>query len=181
MDHHCPWINGCVGHFNHRYFFCYMISMVLGCFYVMIFGFEIFYDEVMNRTSDSEEFRLIDRRNLIFYEAFITTGTFLTLGGLALWHAKLIHFGETSIEAHINKSEIKRLLKIGKKYKNAYNFGPWYNWCLFLGLIEGRTWPSLLWPSKYSPKGTGLEWDTIYGCDIKWNSEFEPLDPNKLA
>ena len=19
MDHHCPWINGCIGHFNHRY------------------------------------------------------------------------------------------------------------------------------------------------------------------
>ena len=34
---------------------------------------------------------------MIFYEAFIITGTFFLLGGLMLWHAKLIHQGETSI------------------------------------------------------------------------------------
>ena len=43
MDHHCPWINGCIGHFNHRYFFMFMVSMVVGCFFIMLFGVEIFY------------------------------------------------------------------------------------------------------------------------------------------
>ena len=182
MDHHCPWINGCVGHFNHRYFFLYMVSMVLGCFYVMLFGFEIFYDEIMNPSlKENQEFYILDRRNLIIYEAFIATGTFLILGGLMIWHAKLIHRGQTSIEAHINKSEAMRLKKLGKKYRNPYDFGTWHNWSLFLGLIQGRKWTSLLWPSSYLPKGDGLEWDTIYSCDIQWNDDFIPIDLTKLA
>jgi palmitoyltransferase len=183
MDHHCPWINGCIGHFNHRYFFLYMASMVVGCFFIMLFGIEIFYDEVMNKEGKDEQFQLLDERNLIFYEAFVITGTFFILGGLMLWHAKMIHNGETSIEAHINQSEVKRLHKLGKKYRNAYNFTPWYNWCLFLGMIDGRGWMSVFVPFKFRPKGDGLEWDTVYSCDIKWNDNFgfQSLDPSKLA
>ncbi len=186
MDHHCPWLNGCVGHFNHRYFFLYMSYMVLGCFFIMVFGFEILYDEVFNSIppdSDKDEFVLFSRRNLIFYEAFVVTGTFVILGGLTLWHAALISRGETSIEAHINKSEVKRFKTMGKRYKNPYDFSPWHNWCLFLGMVEGRGWSSILWPSFHKPKGDGLVWDSIYSCDIKWNDfmSFDQLDPAKLA
>ena len=99
MDHHCPWINGCIGHFNHRYFFMFMVSMVVGCFFIMLFGVEIFYQEVFYGESneDISSFDLTVPRNMIFYEAFVITGTFFMLGGLMLWHAKLIHQGETSI------------------------------------------------------------------------------------
>ncbi|CAB3237948.1 unnamed protein product [Arctia plantaginis] len=31
MDHHCPWINCCVGHANHGYFTMFLIAAVLGC------------------------------------------------------------------------------------------------------------------------------------------------------
>ncbi|KAF2351606.1 Palmitoyltransferase DHHC domain, partial [Trinorchestia longiramus] len=46
MDHHCPWINNCVGHKNHRYFFQYMVFMLLGCLFIMMFGAEIAYLEM---------------------------------------------------------------------------------------------------------------------------------------
>ncbi|RZF32986.1 hypothetical protein LSTR_LSTR008699 [Laodelphax striatellus] len=46
MDHHCPWLNNCVGHYNHRYFFMYMVYIVLSTFFLMISGFEIAYNEV---------------------------------------------------------------------------------------------------------------------------------------
>jgi palmitoyltransferase len=42
MDHHCPWINGCIGHFNHRYFFLYMTYTVLGCLFIMVSMFNNF-------------------------------------------------------------------------------------------------------------------------------------------
>ena len=51
MDHHCPWLNGCVGHFNHRYFFLYMVYTVLGCLFLMILGFEILWHEVFPETT----------------------------------------------------------------------------------------------------------------------------------
>lgn len=29
MDHHCPWINNCVGHFNHGYFVLFITYLCL--------------------------------------------------------------------------------------------------------------------------------------------------------
>lgn len=37
------WLNNCVGHYNHRYFYLYMVYMVLGVSFVIIFGAEIAY------------------------------------------------------------------------------------------------------------------------------------------
>ena len=205
MDHHCPWLNGCVGHFNHRYFFLYMTYTVIGCIFLMVFGFEILWDEVfpaidgdqqaqnstpphVNGTSELDEeveeepFYLFSRHNLIMYETFIVTGCFVVLGGLTLWHAKLITLGETSIEAHINRAETRRLKAIGQCYRNPYDFSPWHNWCLFLGMLDGRGWSSVLWPSAQPPKGDGLMWDSVYSCDVRWNNRFVPQqDPAKLA
>ncbi len=119
MDHHCPWLNNCVGHWNHRHFFLYMVFKVAGCLFVMAFGFEIMYLELFGSGPTSEESSssstmswvptvailsdLTSRRSLIMLEAFLTTGCFLVLGGLSYWHARLITKGETSIEQHINQ------------------------------------------------------------------------------
>ncbi|BES99368.1 DHHC palmitoyltransferase [Nesidiocoris tenuis] len=54
MDHHCPWLNNCVGHYNHRYFFMYMVFIALSTLFIMIFGAEIAYKEVWLQTSDDE-------------------------------------------------------------------------------------------------------------------------------
>ena len=152
-----------------------MTYTVLGCLYIMIFGFEILWYEffpsgdnitstsdrflndtnVDNSYANSEDtFSILSRRSIITYEAFITTGCFLVLGGLCIWHGRLISRGETSIEAHINQSERKRLKQLGgKPYRNPYDFGPWYNWCLFLGMIDGRGWKHVIFPSSHKPYG----------------------------
>ena len=179
MDHHCPWLNGCVGHFNHRYFFLYMVYTVLGCLFLMILGFEILWYEVFpvinpddieitkdlddstnsssianSRDESNEEFSIFSRHSLVMYETFVTTGCFLVLGGLCIWHARLISRGETSIEGHINRSERKRHKELGNKpYRNPYDFGVWNNWCLFLGMIDGRGWSCVLFPSSHKPHG----------------------------
>ena len=31
MDHHCPWINNCVGHKNHRSFTLFLFFVPIGC------------------------------------------------------------------------------------------------------------------------------------------------------
>lgn len=194
MDHHCPWLNNCIGHYNHRHFFQYMTFMVIGCAFLMTFGFEIFYEEFIEHwgITSSEEVKanlaekypdenlgVFTRRSLVFYETFMTSACFVTLGALTLWHARLIQAGQTSIEAHINKSETKRMAELGKSYRNPYNFGPWFNWYLFLGLVNGRGWLSVFFPSTHKPVGEGLSWNTVYSCSINWT--YGELQLSKLS
>ncbi|XP_026273524.1 palmitoyltransferase ZDHHC16 [Frankliniella occidentalis] len=55
MDHHCPWLNNCVGHLNHRYFYTYMAWMCIGVIFVIIFGLEILYKEIISGYFYDEE------------------------------------------------------------------------------------------------------------------------------
>ena len=83
MDHHCPWLNNCVGHYNHRHFFLYMVFMVLGCAFLMVLGFEIFWEEFIGHWGEEREpepgFMAFNRRALIFYVTFMTSGARLLL------------------------------------------------------------------------------------------------------
>ena len=60
--------------------------------------------------AEDARFSLLSTRSLILFQALVTTGCFIVLGGLAVWHAKLISKGETSIEAHINRCIIVKVL-----------------------------------------------------------------------
>lgn len=35
-DHHCPWMDNCVGKENYRYFILYLIAITLDCFIVLV-------------------------------------------------------------------------------------------------------------------------------------------------
>lgn len=98
----------------------------------------------------------------LVYMTLLVTAVFMALGTLMMWHARLISRGETSIEAHINKAETKRLQKERKTYHNPYNFGKERNWQYFLGLVEGRTWRHVLLPSRHKPIGDGLSWNYMH-------------------
>ena len=37
-----------------------------------------------------------------------------------------------------------------------------------LGLVNGRGWLSILFPSRHKPLGDGLSWDSIYSSNIKF-------------
>ena len=62
---------------------------------------------VKEEAEEESGFSLLSTRSLVLFQALVTSGCFLVLGGLALWHAKLISRGETSIEAHINRCQAK--------------------------------------------------------------------------
>lgn len=52
------WLNNCVGHWNHRYFYTYMAWMCIGVIFVIIFGVEILYAEFFSNSLDEDEVEL---------------------------------------------------------------------------------------------------------------------------
>ena len=50
---------------------------------------------------------------LMAFQFLLCVSAFLALAGLTVWHARLIHCGETSIESHTNRQEAGRQRKLG--------------------------------------------------------------------
>ena len=48
MDHHCPWINNCVGHENHASFLRFTFYVPLGCLHGAILNANFLYRVVTN-------------------------------------------------------------------------------------------------------------------------------------
>ena len=43
MDHHCPWINSCVGYGNHTYFTRFLFFVPFGCIHAVIINSNFLY------------------------------------------------------------------------------------------------------------------------------------------
>ncbi|XP_029376786.1 palmitoyltransferase ZDHHC16A isoform X2 [Echeneis naucrates] len=160
------WLNNCVGHFNHRYFFSFCLFMTLGCVYCSISGRNLFLDAYnaleTNYQTSAPPYTFKDKmiHKSIIYMWVLTSTVGVALGALTIWHAVLISRGETSIERHINNKETKRMAKWGKVYRNPFNYGRLNNWKIFLGVEKRSHWVTrVLLPSGHAPYGDGLTWD----------------------
>lgn len=170
MDHHCPWLNNCVGYHNHRYFYLYMVWMVVGVVYLIGAGWEVAYDVIYHQDPEGHTIQVTPtglvahpdgdvtlKRKCVIYVTLLTVGVLVAVGCLTWWHGGMIGRNETSIEVEINKAERAR----NGWFVNPYDLGWGENWRGFLGVGSAREgWGQVVWPHPYRPKGDGLIWPT---------------------
>ncbi|EIW72914.1 hypothetical protein TREMEDRAFT_42080 [Tremella mesenterica DSM 1558] len=152
MDHHCPWINGCVGLHNQRHFVLFMAWLSFATWVVSLMGYSRFWDSFDFR----EPWPGMSPRiaYTLLYVLSLAIGFCVPV--LLLWHLYMVSKGETSVESHDNAYLETRAKAEGLIYLNPYDLGKKRNLELFFNIGSGG-YPkrTLLLPLTIPPWSNG--------------------------
>jgi hypothetical protein len=148
MDHHCPWINNCVGQNNHRYFILFLTHTLIGCLYVSILGAPIFFTS--STSSLPVEFSFV---------CILCMTGFILLLFFNSWNWFLVFNGNTTIEYWSFRAGISPANK--KVISNFSLFTVKEN--IFMVFGTKNLFSAVLIPSIKKLPFSGLEWSQL--CD----------------
>ncbi|KAM3956762.1 palmitoyltransferase ZDHHC6 [Aphomia sociella] len=152
MDHHCPWINCCVGHANHGYFTSFLIAAVIGCFHASIVLTICIYHAIhrvwyiQNGTGREPMIYLTLTTLLLSLLAIgMAIGVVLAVGALLYFQIRGILRNQTTIEDWIIEKAVGRREEQGLPlFVFPYDLG----WRRNLELVFRSKCNGLRWPVK---------------------------------
>lgn len=147
FDHHCVWVNNCIGAFNYKYFLLYLLSHTLLTLYMGVIGVVMLYyyiidNKLMNayfvKVESGEKIKgdisIVMKYMINKHYGFFATTVMLIVIGVSLfvflmYHMNLIRLGYTGAERnrqikYINIMNIirKLLSDMGKEKKIEFTF-----------------------------------------------------------
>jgi palmitoyltransferase len=165
MDHHCPWINNCCGHFNQAYFTLFLISAVVGAVQALILLVVAIY-----RGYHANWYYFNgDRNHLVFltftsfmfavFSIGLCVGVIIAVGGLFVVQMKVILRNKTAIEDWIVVKAETRDREEDDLFVYPYNLGWTRNFKeVFLKKLgDGITWPVIEGCTQYNLTREQLE------------------------
>eukprot|EP00760_Papus_ankaliazontas_P039432 PhM_4_TR9566/c1_g1_i1/m.38111/K18932/ZDHHC; palmitoyltransferase len=119
MDHHCPWINNCIGHHNQRYFYLFLFYLWLGTLYAVLSCLGVYY---LGTAGSTGNFPLFEAPHLLF-TFILCVAIFFAMCGFVGWNTYLIVSNQTSIEVQVNRARRIEALEEGRMHWNEYDLG----------------------------------------------------------
>jgi len=165
MDHHCVWINNCVGYYNHKHFYLFLVNLLMtSIHHLLSYAYRTYFlfSELRKKKIDNSE--LAERSALavqILVMALmfiITIPTLLGVGALFSYQTGLIASNMTCIEDLQTESERRRL---GRAYRNVYDRGLIQN---FRDILGSRMF---CWYFPTRMEGDGLHFKTIKNAALE--------------
>ncbi|XP_042476248.1 probable protein S-acyltransferase 16 [Macadamia integrifolia] len=153
MDHHCIWINNCVGHANYKVFFVFVAYALSSC----IHSLALLVGNVTYDAQKDEQQSEGSLRTAYIISAVLLVPLTVALSILLGWHIYLILHNKTTIEYHEGVRAMWLAEKVGNVYRHPYDLGPYENLTSVLG-PSIFTW---LCPTS-GHMGSGLQFRTSY-------------------